>query len=138
MKNWKVWTSFLTVFVAGVLVGVLGVGIALKLHFAPPRDQAQFHNMMRARILGTIKKEVRPDPAAIPAIEAAIDQSMQELETIRKEMHPRIKGAFDKGKERIKAHLTPEQRKRFDAVIKERREGKFDFFRLPPPPPPMP
>lgn len=138
MKNWKIWTAFLSVFITGIIVGVVGVGFVLQHHFGKPRDTARFKAMMKERLLSEIREEVRPDASAIPGISKAIEELIEELGAIRKEAHPRVKAAFEKGKEQMKLHLTPEQSKRLDELSAKRRKGKFGFLRLPPPPPPMP
>jgi len=135
MNKWKIWTAFLTVFATGIIVGVLGVGLVMQHHFKPPRDHAAFLKTMRQRFLEDITEKVQPDLSAIPAIKVALDETIDELDSIRNETHPKIKAVLEKGRERIKAHLTPEQTKRLDQMIQDRRSGKFSFFRLPPRPP---
>ncbi len=138
MKNWKIWTAFLTVFAAGIIAGAVGVGVIMKYHFMPPRNPAEFRQIMRQRLLDDIMENVHPDPAAIPDIKETLHQILNEVEEIRREMHPRIKGIFENGKERIKAHLTPDQAIKFDKMTEEQKKGRFGFLRLPPPPPPIP
>lgn len=137
MRNTKVWTAFIAVFICGIVVGVTGVGLVLKYHFTPPKDPAQFHTRMRARLLDEIKDEVQPDPAAIPYIESALRDLTRELEIIRRETHPRLKEAFRKSKAQIKEHLTVEQTQRFDELVRKQKEGRGRLFRFPPPPPPI-
>lgn len=138
MRNWKIWTAFLTVFITGIIVGVVGVGLVLNHHFGNRGDVASFHANMRERMIRDIREDVRPNPDALPAIEAAIDATLQELRAIRREADPRVRAALSNGRDRIRAHLTPEQAERFDRMIEARRNGKFGFLRLPPPPPPRP
>lgn len=138
MKSMKVWASFIAVFVSGAVVGVLGLGLVLQHHFAPPKDKANFHLRMRDHALNEIRKEVGPDPAAMPYIKEILTTMTKELDNIRKETHPRIKDVFKRSQIKIKEHLTLDQASRFDEMIRKRREGRGGLFRLPPPPPPMP
>jgi len=137
MKSWKVWTAFLSVFVAGVIVGAAGLGITLRFHMKPPRDMQEFHARVRSHLLEHLMDEVQPDQAAIPAIAKSLDQTLHELEAIRESVDPKVKATFERGHERIRQHLTPEQRKRFDAMLKNMRSSGFGLFRPPPPPPPF-
>ncbi|BDQ33581.1 hypothetical protein [Pseudodesulfovibrio portus] len=137
MKNRKVWTAFLSVFVAGVIVGAAGLGMTLRFHMKPPRDRQEFHAKVRSHLLEELVEEVRPDKAAIPAIAASLDQTLHELEAIRESVDPKVKATFERGHERIRQQLTPEQIKRFDAMLENMRTGKFGLFRPPPPPPPF-
>ncbi|CCH48569.1 hypothetical protein [Pseudodesulfovibrio piezophilus] len=138
MQNWKVWTSFLTVFVAGAIVGIIGTGIFLKFHFTPPKDASSFRAMMRHHFLEEITDEVNPDPTAIPAITTIIDESLAELDHARQDMHIRLKGILKKGRDKIMTHLTPEQQERFDRLIRERKAGRKGMLNFLPPPPPPP
>ena len=137
MKNWKVWTAFLTVFATGIIVGVVGVGLVIQQHFERPRDMGKFHTTMRARLVKDIVDTVQPDESAIPAIREAVDETLAELEKVRTDTQPRVKAILEKGRKRIIAHLTPEQAVLRDRMAEERKRGKFGFFRLPPPPPPF-
>lgn len=138
MKKWKIWTAFLTVFAAGILVGMAGLGLVLKHHFAPPENPAEFHRHIQQRMLEDFLESVQPDPSAIPAIQAVLNQVFEELNAIRDATRPRLEMILKNGEKRIKTHLTPEQAARFDRMIKERRRGGPGFLRLPPPPPPLP
>lgn len=137
MNNWKIWVAFLSVFAAGILAGVVGFGFVLKMHFGSPPPPGEFHKMIQSHMLEDIKKEVRPDDAAMPEIKAAIEQVMTEMDALRQENDPKVQAIFDKGRERIEAQLTPEQVERFKKLRDKRRKGKFGFFEFPPPPPPM-
>lgn len=136
MGNWKIWTVLGSVFFAGIVVGVVGFGVVLKHHFDGPKDPAQFRMKIKHHILEEIIDEVEPNPEAIPAITEIIDDVTLQLETFRRENHPRIRAIFENGKERISALLTPEQQERFEKFTEKRRKRKFGLFRLPPPPPP--
>lgn len=137
MKNWKVWAAFLSVFLCGALVGVIITGHVAKRQFVPPKDHAEIRQIIRARALDSIRDEVAPSPEAMAEIETIVDQTLTELTAIRREVFPRIQRVFNRGKERIKEHLTPEQQARLEAMVEERQKGRFGFFRLPPPPPPV-
>ncbi|MGL1861356.1 MAG: hypothetical protein OCC46_02405 [Pseudodesulfovibrio sp.] len=138
MKNWKIWGAFLTVFATGVIVGVIGVGLVIQQHYGPPKDRAEFRENMRKHVVEKFLETVRPDAAAIPNIEAILDQMLSELHAIREEMRPRHKAIMEKSKQQVMQHLTPEQAQRFENMLQNRHRGKFGFLRLPPPPPPMP
>lgn len=136
MGNWKVWTAFISVFIAGTIVGVVGVGLVMQHQFSRAHSHGEFREMMKNRMLSEIRDEVRPDASAMPEIEKILNDLTRELEAFRKTNQPRIKKIFENGKQRIRQHLTPEQAKRFDAMSEKRRKGNFGFLRFPPPPPP--
>ena len=135
MRNWKVWAAFSAVFIAGITVGVVSVGLIIQHHFEKPTDRATFQATMQARLVDDIVDTVQPDESAIPAIREAVAETMEELDRIRTETQPRIRAVFEKARERIITHLTPEQISRFDQMHEDRKIGRFGFLRLPPPPP---
>lgn len=136
MQRWKVWTAFLTVFAAGIIVGAAGLGLVLKMHFAPPKDPAEFHHRMREHMIADFMETVRPDTAKIPALTAEIGALFDRLDALRTETQPRIKAILKDGETRIRAYLTPEQAERYERMIRDRRRGPGLF--PPPPPPPGP
>ncbi len=135
MKNWKIWTAFLTVFIAGISVGVFGSGLYVK-HRLHPRNHnpAEFHKIIKERMLSHIQNEVHPSPEIMPAIESILDETLDKARDLRREVHPRIKTILEDGQSRIKALLPPEQQERFEAFTKRLREQPHKY--LPPPPPP--
>ena len=138
MKNWKIWTAFLTVFASGIIVGVVGVGLVIQHHFDQEKDHAEFRETLKHRFMTHFIEEVQPDTKDIPAIKTAMSETMDELEKIRAETGPRFKAILEKGNKKIKSYLTGEQIKRFDEMIDSFKKRRFNFLRLPPPPPPMP
>lgn len=135
MGNWKVWTTLGSVFITGIIVGVVGVGVFMQHHFEGPREKGHFRERVKARMMEDIIDEVEPAPSAIPVIAQIIDEAALKLDTLRQENRPKFKAVFNELKIRISAELTPEQTKRFEELIDKRRKGRFGFLRLPPPPP---
>ena len=134
MQRWKVWTAFLTVFAAGVIVGVAGLGLVMKIHMAPPKNPAEFHQRMRQHMVEEFMETVRPDPDRRTEAKAAISAVFDRLDALREDTRPRIEAILKDGEQRIKSLLTPEQAARFDRLIEEKkRPGPFG----PPPPPPL-
>ena len=138
MRNWRAWAIILSVFFAGLFVGAVSLGAVLKYHAALPHTDGAFRAKIHARIMERIVADVAPDAIAIPAIETALDETLDELEALRKKFHPELEAVFEKGHERIRQHLNAEQQKRFSVIAGDRKNGRFGLFRLPPPPPPPP
>ena len=136
MKNWKIWTAFLSVFAAGIFTGVLGTGLYMQNHFAKPKTMKEFHERLRNRFMDRMIKEVRPDEDKIPAIKEIVSRTTREVESVRQKAHPQVKGIFKSSEAQIKKLLTQEQAKRFDKMLEHMKKRRFSLFRLPPPPPP--
>lgn len=138
MNNWKIWTAFLVVFLAGAVVGVTGVGMVMKRHFESGKDPKQFHAAIQERVIDRVQRELGLDDRQMVPVKVEIEKTLARLEKLHGETRPKIKAILAEGAERAKQHLTPEQQKKFEEVIMKRGRPKFSIFRLPPPPPPPP
>lgn len=136
MKNWKIWTALLAVFILGATAGVFGTGMYLKHRFHSHGDPAAFHEKMRQRILNRIMDRIEPAPENRKAVKQAILATINEAEQLRMEVDPKLKEIFKRGQNRVRELLAPDARKRFDLMVEEfdRRRGDRPF---PPPPPPL-
>ena len=138
MRNWKIWTAFTAVFLAGALSGVAGTGLFLRLHFAPPPDRDTFRAEMAERVSSTLDRELNLTGEAAKAVRAEVVATLDRLEEVHAALRPRARTIITDGIERVKSHLTDTQRAELDELIKRNREKPFSLFRLPPPPPPPP
>ncbi|XPV75601.1 MAG: hypothetical protein ACNI27_13275 [Desulfovibrio sp.] len=137
MKNWKVWAAFLAVFAAGALAGVLGSGLYMQSKFSHKMKPQEFRKEMRERFMARLIDEVNPDKEKYPAIKESIRISVEEMGAFRAKMQPQIRDIFQRGEERVKAHLTPEEIVKFDKMLEKLHRRKFGLFKFPPPPPRM-
>ncbi|MEZ7197773.1 hypothetical protein [Pseudodesulfovibrio karagichevae] len=138
MRNWKIWTAFLAVFLAGALSGVAGTGLFLRLHFAPPEDREAFLAQMTDRLSTTLSRKLDLTDEAAKAVRAEVVATLDRLEEIHAELRPRAQAIINDGIKRVKSHLTETQQAELDELIKRNREKPYSIFRLPPPPPPFP
>jgi hypothetical protein len=136
MRNWKIWTAFMAVFLAGALSGVAGTGLFLRLHFAPPENREAFRAQMAERLSTTLSRELDLTGKAAKAVRAEVIATLDRLEAVHAELRPKAQAIIADGIRRVKSHLTETQRAELDALIKRNREKPFSLFRLPPPPPP--
>ena len=138
MRNWKIWTAFMAVFLAGALSGVAGTGLFLRLHFAPPPDRETFRAEMAERVSSTLNRELDLTGEAAKAVRAEVVDTLDRLEAVHAALRPRAQEIITDGIQRVKTHLTATQQAELDELIKRNRERPFSLFRLPPPPPPPP
>jgi hypothetical protein len=138
MRNWKIWTAFLAVFLAGALSGVAGTGLFLRLHFAPPEDREAFRAQVADQLSSTLSHELDLTDKAARAVRTEVVATLDRLEEVHAELRPKAQAIITDGIRRVKSHLTETQRAELDELIKRNREKPFSIFRLPPPPPPPP
>jgi len=138
MYNWKIWTAFLAVFLAGVLSGVAGTGLYLKLHFAPPPDRETYREQMGDRLSSTLSRELGLTGETAEAVRTEVIATLDRLEAVHAALRPRARAVIAEGIRRVKDHLSEPQQAELDELIRRNRERPFSLFRLPPPPPPPP
>jgi Spy/CpxP family protein refolding chaperone len=59
-------------------------------------------------------------------VKTVLDETRDEFRTLSAECRPRYDAIRQKGRERIRALLTPEQQQRFDAKVAERDAREHD------------
>jgi hypothetical protein len=126
MVKVKLWLGVFLVFILGILAGFLGSSIVVKHRlkkFVKEGPPPLF-------FLKSLPAELDLDPTRQMEIEKILDQSRQELEALREKHFPQLKAIFDSSIKKIKAKLSTEQKKKFDAMMKDHR-----FFPPEPPPP---
>ncbi|WP_319583481.1 hypothetical protein [uncultured Pseudodesulfovibrio sp.] len=138
MRNWKIWTAFMAVFLAGALSGVAGTGLFIKMHFAPPPDRDTFRAEMAERVSSTLTHELDLTDETAKAVRAEVVDTLDQLEAVHADLRPRARAIIEDGILRVKSHLNETQKDGLDELIKQNRERPFSLFRLPPPPPPPP
>ncbi|WP_207264431.1 hypothetical protein [Desulfovibrio sp. Huiquan2017] len=136
MTRWKIWTAFLTVFLAGALSGVAGTGLFIRHRLAPPPNREAFRAEVTERLTSTLSAELHLTDEATRAVRAEVAATLDRLETVHAELRPKAEVIVAEGIEQVKRHLTEGQQEELDELIKRNREKPFGIFRLPPPPPP--
>ena len=66
-----------------------------------------------------------------------LEDSRKEAEALRRELRPKLDAHLDAVRKRIADVLTPDQRKTFDALVKDDKRRADKLFLDGPPPPPM-
>ena len=121
--------TVLSLFVAGVAIGALGMslhsGRHVDRHDRPhgPGNDSFFHRLHRQLDLSEEQE------AKIEAILARIHDEAYEL---RRDLHPRVMALMDRAHQEIEEILDPEQREAFHRLIVRSRRRAEHFFLGPP------
>ena len=148
MNTWKVILATLVIFVAGVVTGGLLVSYAdraqQKGRHAPPREnarlpansnrsafgsQTRLPNPLQNRMprglskefLQKLDSEVRLTPDQRERIEAIIADGQVRNKELWERVAPEIRREIAETQKRIREELTPEQRVRFEELMKQSR-----------------
>jgi Spy/CpxP family protein refolding chaperone len=126
MTRLKVWLVVLGVFALGCVTGAsLDSAYRLKIANAS-RESHGRHG--RDEIFESMKRDLNLSEQQATEIRAILDQTRNDYRALRTEVRPRYDAARQNARTRIRALLTPEQQKLFDAKVAERdaRDARRD------------
>ena len=145
MSRFVAVAAAIALVVAGVVIGALGTFLALERAPShdrwrhspgpppppgPPRPPGPFTRQMELRLELSEEQERQ--------IHSILRTSREESEAIRRELRPRLESQLQATRDRIASVLTPEQRVKFEALVREDRHRAERFFLDGPPGPPGP
>jgi Spy/CpxP family protein refolding chaperone len=129
----KVYLYFVATFLLGAVVGAAGV--LLYGWYG-----GQWHRPGRPNkeeIVRRLTRDLELTESQVGEIRKIFDESGAKFRALEQEVGPRFQAIRQERRDRIRAVLTPEQREKFDEIIR-RREAKEKRRKGPPPPPSPP
>jgi Spy/CpxP family protein refolding chaperone len=109
----KIWLVLIAVFVLGCVTGVALTGLYRSRASSGPesRERAMHERFERMRT------ELSLTDQQTTAVRTILDETRNEYRALRTELRPRFEEPRMKARSRIRALLTPEQQKKFDALV---------------------
>jgi Spy/CpxP family protein refolding chaperone len=119
MTRLKIWLVVLGVFALGCVTGA-SLDSAYRLHAwgGGRPDSRGRHD--KEQIFENMKRELNLTEQQATEIRAILEQTRNDYRALRAEVRPRYDAARQNARTRIRALLTPEQQKLFDAKVAER------------------
>jgi Spy/CpxP family protein refolding chaperone len=112
----KIWLVVVGVFALGCLSGVALDGAYRLRAAAIPREGGRHE---KKDIFERMRSDLNLTDEQARQVKAVLDETRGEYRTLSAECRPRYDAIRQKGRERIRALLTPEQQQRFDAKVAE-------------------
>ncbi len=137
MNSWKVILATIVIFGTGVITGGLLVGYVEHGHgyrpkpgangaaavrrpeFPPPSPEQR-----RLEFIRNISRQLKLTPKQRAHIEAILHESQEHTKKIWLQIAPEMKAEMAGVREKIRAELTPEQRRRFEELMKHPRRAE--------------
>lgn len=114
----KVWLVVVGVFALGLLTGAsLSSAYRLRADHRGGRGRAERRDK---DIFERMRRDLNLSDEQAGQVRAILEETREEYHALRSECRPRYDAARQKGRERIRALLTPEQRQKFDQRAAER------------------
>jgi len=111
------------VFLLGAaLGGMLGYIFAHRSYAAPPAQLSD--QVRRQQKVELLTRELKLTPSQAQQFDAIIAEIQGQFKAIRKQADPQLDEARQKGRERLRAVLTPEQRPKFEEYLQRLDEER--------------
>jgi len=123
MKNFKAIAGILLVFLLGAAGGALVSHAICQARLE--RFISGGHKMREDVIVERLTKKLDLDGSQQEQVRAIMHETHDSIRQVRSRIHPQIEGLLTTGQDRIKAVLRPDQREKFDKIIAERKQRKF-------------
>lgn len=122
MSAWKVILAALVIYAAGVFTG----GFAVKhTQTAPVRLPSgpvfPGSDIFQQRFLERMKRELLLTPEQIKRLQTVFRESRERMKTLWEIVGPEMNAELRDVREKIRSELTPEQREKFEVLLKARR-----------------
>ena len=129
MKNitrLKLWLAIAAIFALGCATGVF-LDSAYRLRAGAARGEGRGGKRNPEHMFEKMRRELELDERQSAEVRKILDETRNEYRALRSEARPRFDAIRQNARTRIRAQLTPEQQKRFDARVAEldaRRNGE--------------
>ena len=128
MNSWKVILATMVIFGAGVVTGGLLVRhTAAPSH--PPRPTSSritpnSPSGLRMEMLRRVERELDLTPDQRAQVDRIITASQERTKKLMEPIVPQLHAELQEAKEAVRAVLTPEQRPRFDELLKQQQKPR--------------
>lgn len=112
--KWKGLGMLVAVFVLGGLTGAAIDGM-YRARVAAARPALSLKE--NTEYFDTLKRELTLNPEQVGAARAILDETRDEYKTVCAEVRPRYNVLRDRARNRLRALLDTEQKKRFDVIV---------------------
>lgn len=135
VNSWKIVFATMVIFACGVITGAL---ITRQQHLAAvpavtplstdpaPQPAPPAYQLQKLEFLRKIQKHLDLTPEQRTRIESIMHQSQERTKPLWDQIAPQMRDEMKKVREEIRAELTPEQKKKFEALLKNRPPRKED------------
>jgi Spy/CpxP family protein refolding chaperone len=138
VSPWKVILATLVIFVAGLVTGAVGAKRLLKSPRPVPKYEPMQPWMLREQFRTELDRRLRLTPEQNARIERVMHEGQERVKEIWSLVGPEMQSELRAVREEIRRELTPEQRRRFDEMMRDRRMRPMEMDRPPGDRPPRP
>src|SRR5688572_9215048 len=131
VSPWKVILATLVIFIAGLVTGAIGVQRLLKPAGPQPRGEVVHPWMLRDGFRAELERRLQLSAEQSERIERITREGQERVREISSLVTPEIQAELKAVREEIRETLTPEQRVKFEEMLRTRRPTPRDIERPP-------
>lgn len=137
MNTWKVIFATVIIFGAGVVTGGLLVKYSVPTpshpqHPAANRVQPISAGGLRIEFLRRVERDLNLTPDQREQVDKILAASQERSKKIMEPVTPKIREELQQTREQFRGVLNPEQKIRFDELLKQQQQHQRDQRRTPP------
>jgi len=121
VSPWKVILATLVIFIAGLVTGAIGVQRLLKSNRPPLRAEMMQPWMLRDNFRVELERRLQLTPEQSEHIEGITREGQERVREISSLVTPEMQAELKAVREEIRETLTPEQRVKFEEMLRTRR-----------------
>jgi Spy/CpxP family protein refolding chaperone len=138
VNTWKVIFATVVIFGAGVLTGGLLVKYSVQTPSRPQHSQANrvqpiSAGGIRIEFLRRVERDLNLSPDQKEQIDKIFSASQERSKKLMEPIQPRIREELQQTREQFRAVLNPEQKLRFDELLKQQQQQRQRDQHRPPP-----
>ena len=132
MNTWKAILATLVIFGAGLVTGALWTrsqgketvrpptsGATARPNGARPRQGLSLEHIRKMELMMRVQKELNLTPEQRERIEKVISEGQEQIRDLWDPIAPEVRQVLQEVRENLCRELTPEQKGRFDELIKQ-------------------
>ena len=132
MSPWKVILATLVIFIAGLVTGAVGVKGILKPTGPGNRGYEPMQPwMLRENFRAELDRRLNLSPEQNERIESAMHEGQERVKEIWSLVGPEMQAELRAVREEIRRELTPDQKRRFDELMRDRKMRPMEINRPP-------
>lgn len=121
----KIWLAVVGVFALGCITGI-SLDSVYRLRAGGERSEMRGPKRATEEVFERMKRDLDLNDQQATQIRAILDQTRDDYRQLRSEVRPRYDAVRQNARTKIRALLTPEQQRKFDAKIAERDARRDD------------
>ena len=120
MKNGKAIIGVALVFILGILCGILSTHLMYTSRIESIiSGKPQFRE---EHIVSRLDRKLDLNKQQEEQVRTIVHETHEQIQALRSQLHPQTEAIIEKSQAKIRVILTPEQQKKFEQIIAERKE----------------